>query len=273
MAEHSGRGFAEKIKIGTSGYSYEDWRGLFYPQDLPKSRMLEYYCRSFAVVEVNSSYYFIPSSKTAQRMAEKTPSDFEFIFKTNQETTHVRSEDGPAVKNLLENLSPLKEAGKLSGLLAQFPFSFKNSQNNRGYLFRLREAVGDVPLFVEFRHDSWNKPPVSEFLKANNIGYVNVDEPQLAGLLPPQDIVTTSASYVRFHGRNEEQWWKGQGSERYDYLYSEDELRQWITNIRSILRRSAKTYIFFNNHPRGQAVTNAKQMEAIIATHIFPRES
>jgi len=261
---------ADALVIGTSGYSYEDWRGVFYPQDLPKSKMLEYYSRFFTAVEVNSSYYAIPSSKTAERMAQKTAAGFEFIFKTHQETTHIRPADSSALTALLENLLPLRQADKLSGLLAQFPFSFKNNDPDRRYLLSLREVSAEVPLFVEFRHDSWNKPQVAEFLKANDIGYVNVDEPPLPGLLPAQEIVTSANAYIRFHGRNSRQWWHGQGSQRYDYLYPEEELRQWITHIRSILRRSAKTYIFFNNHPRGQAVANARHMQNIIASHIFP---
>ena len=202
-------------------------------------------------------------------MVEKTPASFDFIFKTHQQSTHQRQDGGQAVKNLLINLAPAVEAGKLSGLLAQFPFSFRNTENNRGYLVHMRELAKEIPLFVEFRHDSWNKPQLGDFLKSNNIAYVNVDEPQLKGLLPPQALVTAASAYIRFHGRNSAQWWQGHGSERYDYLYSENELRQWTENIRTILRRSTKTYIFFNNHPRGQAVNNARQMAEIIARHIL----
>ena len=93
-----------------------------------------------------------------------------------------------------------------------------------------------------------------------------MDEPALPGLLPPQNIVTTELGYIRFHGRNGEMWWDGKGSERYDYLYSGRELDTWVERIKQIMRRTTKTYIFFNNHPRGQAVQNAKQLAALLQT-------
>ena len=101
-------------------------------------------------------------------------------------------------------------------------------------------------------------------MRSNDIGYVNVDQPDLKGLLPPQDIVTSDSGYLRLHGRNKEDWWQGKGSARYDYEYTEEELKEWLTNISNILRKTYKTYIFFNNHPNGQAIKNAKQMIEIL---------
>ncbi|MEJ2545901.1 MAG: DUF72 domain-containing protein [Calditrichaceae bacterium] len=112
------------IKIGTSGYSYDDWRTHFYPVELPKNQMLNYYCQYFKTVEVNSSYYHIPSINIIERMTNKTPEDFEFIVKVNQETTHRRKENELAVLQLMESLKPMIESGKFKGLLAQFPYSF-----------------------------------------------------------------------------------------------------------------------------------------------------
>ena len=93
---------------------------------------------------------------------------------------------------------------------------------------------------------------------------MNVDEPELKGLLPKQDIVTTDTGYIRLHGRNEKDWWDGTGSDRYNYEYNEEQLKEWLTNISNILKKTYKTYIFFNNHPNGQAVRNARQMVQIL---------
>jgi uncharacterized protein YecE (DUF72 family) len=248
------------ILVGTSGFSYDDWRGAFYPADLPKASMLDYYSRFFKIVEINATYYSIPSRANFERLAERTPDYFEFIVKTHQETTHRRRENAAALAKLTTAVQPLSEAGKLKGFLAQFPYSFKNNEINRKYLHTTRILLGDVPFFSEFRHDSWAIEPVEKFLADNNIGYVNVDEPALSGLMPPQDIVTNHIGYVRFHGRNGQKWWDGKGSDRYDYLYKESELESWLVNISGVLKKAFRAYIFFNNHPGGKAVKNAMQM-------------
>ncbi len=250
--------------IATSGYSYEDWKGSFYPDEIKKNQMLEFYTQHFNSVELNSPYYRIPAISVVQGLADRTPADFEFIVKVNQETTHRRIENDSAMRLLIESLRPLKDQQKLKGLLAQFPYSFKNSEVNRRYLSETVRFAGESPLFIEFRHHSWLKPALFSFLESLGAGYVNVDEPALDGLLPPQELVTNDTGYIRFHGRNEEKWWDGKGSERYDYLYSQKELESWVGHIKNILRKTVKTYIFFNNHPRGQAVNNARQMTIIL---------
>ena len=256
------------VKIGTSGYSYEDWRNHFYPINLAKSSFLEFYAQFFNAVEINSTYYTIPNQFTTKRMVEKTPENFCFIVKTHQETTHRRQENKTAIEQLVKAVQPMVDSGKFHGFLAQFPYSFKNNEANRKYLLQTRELLKDFPLFVEFRHISWINPAMYRFLKENNISYVNVDQPQLPGLLPPQAVVTTELGYVRFHGRNAKDWWNGEGSARYDYLYTRDELQEWMANIAQILQKTYRTYIFFNNHPRGQAVKNAKQMLELIQNQL-----
>lgn len=252
------------INIGTSGYSYDDWRTHFYPKKITKNNMLNYYCQYFKTVEINSSYYHIPAANIFERIAAKTPGDFEFIVKVNQETTHRRKENKQAISQLLEALKPMIASGKLKGLLAQFPYSFKNNEQSRKYLFETKKLIRDHPLFVEFRNYTWLNEQLPQFLKENDIGYVNVDEPKLKGLLPKQEIVTSDVAYIRFHGRNEKNWWDGQGSARYDYEYNQDQLKEWLTNINNILKKTYKTFIFFNNHPNGQAIRNAQQMMNIL---------
>ncbi len=258
----------QKLRIATSGYSYDDWKKVFYPKELPKSKMLEFYTQHFNSVEINATYYTIPNYSVFEKLAHKTPQDFEFIVKVNKETTHVRKENKKAISALLHSLQPLIESGKFKGFLGQFPYSFKNNEQNRKHLIQTKEFVGDYPLFVEFRNYTWDNKSLLPFLKGHDIGYVNVDEPKLLGLLPMQDYVTSQIGYIRFHGRNEKDWWKGTNVTRYDYEYTPDELKEWLTNISNVIKKTYKTYIFFNNHPTGKAIKNAKQMLEILNTEL-----
>ncbi|GAB4371586.1 MAG: DUF72 domain-containing protein [Calditrichia bacterium] len=254
--------------IGTSGYSYEDWRGVFYPPDLPKGKMLDYYCQHFKAVEVNSTYYRIPHPAVFYQMEQKTPDDFQFVVKAHQETTHLRQKNREAVQQLIEAVQPLIEKGKLSGFLAQFPYSFKNTPANRDYLVQTRSFFQNYPLFVEFRNWTWDNPPTMKFLQDNRLAFVNVDQPRLPGLMKPRSVVTADLGYLRFHGRNKENWWKGTNQTRYDYLYSQSELNEWLIRIAEMLKKTYRTYIFFNNHPRGHAVQNAKELKEMLDNQI-----
>jgi uncharacterized protein YecE (DUF72 family) len=257
------------VKIGTSGFSYDDWRGTFYPQEISTAKMLEFYSQHFQTVEINVTYYTIPGVQTFSRLAEKTPVYFEFIVKTHQETTHRRKENELALKKLLASIQPLIEMNKFRGFLAQFPYSFKNTEESRKYLAETKKHIGDHTLFVEFRNYTWLNSQIPEFLQENNIDYVNVDQPKLKGLLPPQDIVSNEIGYIRFHGRNGKDWWEGKGSDRYNYEYTQEELKEWLINISNILRKTYKAYIFFNNHPTGKAVKNAQQMMEILKKELL----
>ena len=251
--------------IGTSGYSYPDWRQVYYPVDLKDSDLLKFYSREFKAIEINATYYRLLPAKSFHKMAVTTPEKFEFVVKTHQETTHRRKENDDVMPHLLESIKPLQEAEKLVGLLAQFPASFYNTEVNRRYISAVRKSTGGgMPFFVEFRHKSWNKPAIETFLRDLDISYVNVDEPPLEALLPAQELATSRIGYIRLHGRNGAMWWQGEGSQRYDYEYKPDELREWLTRIGNILKKTYKTYIFFNNHPRGQAIKNAREMLALL---------
>jgi uncharacterized protein YecE (DUF72 family) len=123
--------------------------------------------------------------------------------------------------------------------------------------------MADLPYFVEFRHKSWLTQNVGNALRENEIGFVSVDEPQIGGMMPPVVRATTDKGYVRLHGRNASKWWGG-GSERYDYLYTEDELEKWAEQIGNLERSVDDVYVFFNNCHQGKAVTNALQMKEIV---------
>ncbi|RPF49478.1 uncharacterized protein YecE (DUF72 family) [Thermodesulfitimonas autotrophica] len=255
-----------EILIGTSGYSYDDWRGAFYPLRLAKGKMLEYYTREFSFTEVNSTFYHIPPARVMEALVKKTPEGFVFAVKAHGSLTHEREAEftGHAGK-FRAVLQPLEEAGKLGAVLFQFPFSFPNSPGNRDYLARLRELFPDVPAAVEFRHASWVEQSTFDLLRSLNFAYVCVDEPRLKGLVGPVAVRTADFAYVRFHGRNAAKWWRhGEAWERYDYLYSQEELEEWVPRVRSVAEGSKRTFVAFNNHPRGQAVQNARMLRETI---------
>lgn len=248
--------YTTNLRVGTSGYSFEDWRGVFYSPTLDKGKMLDYYVRRFPTVEINSTYYRIPHPRVFGNMVQKAPPGFDFMVKVPRSFTHRRTELENDVAAYREAIRPMEEAGLLSGVLAQFPYSFKYSPRALDYVAACRDLVAPNQLYAEFRHDSWVNRTMYVRLKAEGIGYVSVDEPQLPGLLKPNCFATTDIGYIRLHGRNAEQWWDG-GPLRYDYKYSEQELSEWKEKVRKLLAKSSRVYIFFNNCHQGQAVDNA----------------
>jgi uncharacterized protein YecE (DUF72 family) len=252
------------IKIGTSGYSFKDWVGPFYPPGIESGKMLDFYRLHFQTVEINSTYYRIPHPAVFYKIADKTPGDFDYIVKVNKEATHIANRNVNSMESLLLAVKGLIEAGKLKGFLAQFPYSFKTNDVNLEHLKVLKNSCRGFPLFVEFRNETWLKEGVKDFLKENNIGYVDVDEPALQGLIPPQTLVTNGIGYIRFHGRNRNHWWNPSEGDRYDYEYSVAELREWLPLVENIAQCASDTYLFFNNCHMGQAVKNAKMMRDMI---------
>lgn len=252
-----------QVRIGTSGYSFRDWVGAFYPAGTRPGEMLAHYARHFRALEVNASYYRIPSARTFRGMAERTPPEFEFLVKAHGDMTHKGSLETALYDEFRRAVEPLREAGKFHGVLAQFPWGFRRTVANRRHLAGLHAAMGDLPLFVEFRHASWLDEKVYAALAGRGIGWCSVDEPQLEGLLPPEARATTDTGYVRLHGRNAAKWWGG-GGERYDYDYSEAELREWAAKVKALADRAKKVYIFFNNCHAGHAAKNARLMEQMM---------
>jgi uncharacterized protein YecE (DUF72 family) len=252
------------VVLGTSGYSFADWVGPFYPPGTRPADFLRHYAEHFDAVEVNATYYAVPRPATLERMAEVTPGHFRFVVKLHKAFTHEGSADGGAARAFREAIAPLGAAGKLDGLLAQFPWAFRRAPASVAHLERLRERFPDVPLFAEFRHASWAAPGLGETLTRIGIGYCAVDEPALPGLMPPVALRTAPDSYVRFHGRNAANWWGRGGGDRYDHDYSESELREWLARIAELARQSRQTYVFFNNCHAGQAARSAKLMQDLL---------
>lgn len=248
--------------IGTSGFSYTDWREYFYPKDLKKSDFLRYYSRHFRTTEVNSTYYLMPSLQTVESMVRKTPDDFIFSVKANQIFTHKRFYTRSDVEKMKE--IALAFGKKLGVLLFQFPYSFHRNQENEDYVKKLRGDFLDFEVAFEFRSYEWFSQSVYRLLEKLDCALVCVDEPRIRGLPPSVFVATIKRfAYIRFHGRNAEKWYEHKlPSERYDYMYSREELEEWADKIKS--SQVDRFYIYFNNHPRAQAVQNAKMMERLI---------
>jgi uncharacterized protein YecE (DUF72 family) len=253
-----------KIRIGTSGYSFKDWIGPFYPPGMRSGEMLPFYARCFPAVELNVTYYRLPTAAVFSKIEQKTPPGFEFFVKVQSDLTHKRDRNPAAVDAFLDAIRPLRDRGKYVGALAQFPWSFKRTSENQKYLEWLGGRFPERPLVVEFRHDSWMQADTFKLLKDAGLDFCSVDEPDLRGLFPPVARRTGAIGYVRLHGRNKRDWWTGQGSERYNYLYSQEELQEWIDKVRELSSGSEKTYVFFNNCHAGRAVQNAQAMAAML---------
>jgi len=222
---------------------------------MPRRDWLSYYAREFNALELNSTYYAIPKLSVLEGMVGKTGEGFLFSVKANQEMTHQRQHDNKVFVAFVHMLRPFIDAGKLGCILAQFPFSFGCSRQNFVYLALFREWLRDLPLVVEFRNAQWLKPDVFDWLRNHNLGFCCVDEPKLPKLLPPLAEITSNIGYVRFHGRNAAKWWQHQHAyERYSYEYSVEELKEWLPRISKLNNLAEKTFIFANNHWRGQAI-------------------
>ncbi|MFW6145811.1 MAG: DUF72 domain-containing protein [Planctomycetota bacterium] len=251
-----------EFHIGTSGYSFADWVGPFYPPDLPKNRQFAYYAEQFSTVELNFTYYRMPAEGMMRRFADKSPDGFTFWVKANQETTHKHNRD--AVGPFRDAMAPLAEAGALGGVLLQFPQSFHRTVDNRKYLDATLTDLADLPLAVEFRHGSWAVPPTTKGLAERDVTLVVPDVPPVPNLYRTAATATTTTGYLRLHSRNPAHWYGG-GALRYDYTYSDDELRRLAADWTDPALGVRQVYAFFNNCHRGQAAANAQRFEELVA--------
>jgi uncharacterized protein YecE (DUF72 family) len=285
-AHRAGRGAG--IRVGTSGWSYPSgkgtWNGIFYPaqparrpRGTPKFDELAFYAEHFDTVEVNSSFYRVPTIATVEKWVERTPAGFEFSLKLYQKFTHpdmfAKATGGDPsqlgkkdVDELRAALEPLVNAGKMGALLAQFPASFKHDPESSGYLEWLLKAFKDYPIAVELRHRSWSEHPqeTAQLLAAHDAALAQIDEPKFKTsirqtLLPN----VKSVYYLRLHGRNAAQWWKHEASEdRYNYLYSSEELEPFAEAAKAASREVKKAYLYANNHFSAKSVANAAILKA-----------
>ena len=251
--------------IGTSGYSYKDWEEVFYPAGVNQAGYLNYYSRYFNTVEINSTYYFIPGFSMISKMETKTGNDFIFSLKAHSSITHTRDAGSDDIDSFRKSLTPLRIKRKVGALLFQFPYSFRFSTKNLDYLKYLKLNFKQDEFVVEFRNKEWIRDSVLDFLKTSNIGFCNVDEPELPGLMPKTDIVTSNCFYLRFHGRNREKWWNHKEAyERYDYMYSAEQLQEWVPIITEASKQNKKTLVYFNNHFKAKSVRSAEILKNLL---------
>jgi len=251
--------------IGTSGYSYDDWGDVFYPPSLDKKDFLPFYAERFPFVELNFSYYKQPDSGMLGRIADKTPPEFLFTIKGHKSFTHERGREWKdEAHRFKQNVLPLAEEKRIPAVVLQFPYSFHYTPPNRRYLADLCRTLEGLPLCVEFRNNEWLHEDVYNGLKERRIGFVATDAPSLPNLPAPVPAATSDIGYLRFHGRNAVNWWKGDNTTRYDYLYSRSELNEWIDKIVELLVEVNILFVAFNNHRKGQAVENSRQLTALL---------
>lgn len=253
-----------KLFIGPAGWDYPDWQGVVYPTGLKGTDRLTFLAGLFGVVEINVSFYRPLTSQMAARWLEATAAvpDFRFTAKLLQVFTHERRLLGPELSQFQEGLTPLLAAGKLGVLLAQFPYSFHNTEENRAYLVKLKAALSNFPLAVEVRHRSWQQRPVREFLAEVGLEFVNIDQPLVSYPMGATRWVTGTKGYLRCHGRRKEKWFdfgEDRGA-RYDYLYGPEELTELAERVQELEEKAAESYVIFNNHPAGQAVANGLEL-------------
>lgn len=259
-----------RLLVGTSGFSYPDWRGPFYPENLPKAAMLSYYANFFSQVELDFTYYQMPGKRSIEGLERKTPKDFLFCVKAHKSMTHEffrdRARDRENFRYFVEALEPFLLNGKLGCILTQFPWGFKYNSANLEYLEFVREELVGLPVVVEFRNIEWLRKEVFYLLHEKEFGYCCVDEPKLKGLLPPLALATSNLGYVRFHGRNAAKWWRpDEPGERYNYLYSREELLEWAPRIRKLVGKTESTFVLMNNCHAGHAVINARMLQEILS--------
>lgn len=260
-----------QVRFGPAGWDYPDWAGKVYPAPKPKGfDPLRYLAGYFDTVEINSTFYRPATAKVAAAWARRVEDKkaFRFTAKLYRRFTHDRAAawTKEEVAEVRAGFDELAAAGKLGAVLLQFPWSFRNEEKNREWLRDLLRAFRSYPLVVEVRHVSWNAPDFYRELFEAKAGIVNVDQPLFRDSLPPSARATSAVGYIRVHGRNYQDWFRKTAGrdERYDYLYSEGELKPWAERTLALAREPQvdEVYVVNNNHFAGQAVANAAMLEA-----------
>lgn len=268
-----------ELLIGTSGYDYDEWKGVLYPNDLKKTEYLPFYATEFSALELNFSFYKQPEAAQLSRMVERTEKKVKMSIKGNRTFTH---EVDPAkwkdeVRVFREALRPLTSSDLLTAVLLEFPYSFHYTEDNRRYLAALIAEFGSIPVVVEFRHREWLHERTYEYLDKINAGICVCDMPALNNLpflnattdiardtAEYKHLVCGKSGYLRFHGRNQESWYGKDPRERYNYLYDTTQLEPYVGVIREMMEHAKFVQVYFNNHAKGNAVINARKMKLLM---------
>lgn len=286
------------ILIGTASWSDRSLlRSGWYPKGVstPEQR-LNYYSERFPIVEVDSTYYFLPTEKNARLWAERTPGAFTFNVKAFSLLTQHPARPEALPKDLpkpdkkrvyptdlgsrhfdriwdefLTALRPLERGGKLGVLLFQFPPWFVIGKRNRDYVLECARRAAPIPICVEFRNKTWmsedNYGDTLDFLEGHGISYVCVDMPQgFVSSIPPIVAATSDLAVIRFHGRNDKEWESGEVQRRFRYLYSKAELQEWVPRIEKLSGEAKTTHVLMNNCYRDYAPRNAAELKGLLTS-------
>ena len=252
-----------EILIGTSGYSFDDWTGPFYPPRLPAREKLRFYAERFPALELNSTFYRLPTAAWLSDLADRLPDGYPVVVKCFQGITHDQG-GADTVAAFRDACAPLVERAMLGGVLVQYPQRLHNTADARARLIDVLRGLDGLAPIVEFRHRTWDRDAVRALLRDHGAAWCCVDAPSLPDLLPPVVVATADLAVLRFHGRNGATWYGGDGPLRYDYAYRDDELAWWLPGISELSGKARRIFLFFNNCNRAQSVDSARLMSDLL---------
>ena len=276
LPEAPARASAPIVRVGPAGWSYSDWAGYVYPSRRAKGfHEATYLAQFFDTIEINTSFYQPLRPDHAAQWIDRVAANPRFVFtaKLWQRFTHdIRSMKSSSAaaeeREVRAGFDVLRAAQKLGAVLLQFPFSFHRTPETLVYLTALLKRFADYPLVVEVRHGTWDAPETLELLRTSGVSFCNIDQPIIGRSLMPSAEATAAVGYVRLHGRRYDTWFsddaKISAHERYNYLYSPEELAPWVTRVRKIGEQARNTFVITNNHFQGKAVVNALQLISIL---------
>ena len=263
------------VRVGPAGWSYPDWAGYVYPSRRAKGfHEATYLTEFFDTIEINTSFYQPLRPDHAAQWVDRVAANPRFVFtaKLWQRFTHdIRStKSGFAAeeREVRAGFDVLHAANKLGAVLLQFPFSFHRTAETIAYLTALLKRFSDYPLVVEVRHGSWDSPETLELLRICGVSFCNIDQPIIGRALGPSAQATAAVGYIRLHGRRYDTWFSDDAKipahERYNYLYSGEELAPWVSRVQKVGEQARNTFVITNNHFQGKAVVNALQLISIL---------
>jgi uncharacterized protein YecE (DUF72 family) len=263
---------ASQIYIGPAGWSYPDWKRILYPDPRPKGfHEATFLAEFFNTIEINTSFYHPMQPAHAEQWIERVAANPKFLFtaKLWKKFTHEESTTAADAELVRTGFDILQNAKRLGAMLLQFPFSFHNTPETLQRLTTLLDQFRDYPLVVEVRHASWAKKEFYDLLHERRVGFCNIDQPVIGRSIVPSERVTSPIGYVRLHGRRYDTWFSDDPasppSERYNYLYSEEELKPWAERIEHVAENAETTFVVTNNHFQAKGIVNALQLMNLLS--------
>lgn len=252
------------LYIGTSGFDYPEWKGLFYPSDLKRKDFLVYYSTVFNALEINTSFYNMPTKEQLLSFYERSEGRLSFSLKANRIFTHERTDDWlEKARVFKESVSVLQEKNVLNTILFQFPPTFAYSIYNRKYLGELLKEFSNFSTVIEFRNADWLRPSVFEGLQQRNSSLVFADIPQLLKNVE-SNLITRFVgpnAYIRFHEKNPNSWYADKALP--ENVFSEEELKKFIPIIQQAQQENRTVSIFFYNHSQASGALAASKLTSL----------